>query len=86
MSKKTIIAIATLAIVTIALVLIINPFSSENADPQVDFANGNIYMSTELCEADELDVSEELQKKIEDWYADVLSGENPDGKVVCTDD
>lgn len=74
---------ALFAILTIAFTACSG--SDSNVDDQIRFAeNGNIYMSQELCDAEDPDISAELEQRVKDWWADKLAGKH-DGEVICTD-
>lgn len=84
--NRTIAAIGSVTLIVILAILALALPSKENVDESIRFAeNGNIYMSQELCDATDPDISKEMEQKLKDWYEDVLSGKNPSGKVVCTD-
>lgn len=83
--RKNIVARVTLSAIAVVSTILITSCSSENVDESIRFAaDGNIYMSQELCDAEDPDISAEMEKKLNAWWDDIMSGKTT-GRVICED-
>lgn len=74
----------------VAALFVLTTLSACSSEPKTDdhlitfTSDGNIEMPQKLCDQEEPNVSPEMMKKLKQWWDDLGTDKNPNGKVVCT--